>query len=1273
MVLASLGAPRAGYYVIQDVCEMPERVDAGLLQRAWRFIAARHAALRTAIRVREGQPLGIELPEPPNVPWRELDGMALKEFLAKDRAAGFDFDSGPPMRFAILRTASDATTIVWTSHHALLDARSYTIVWGEWLEIYDSLVKGEEVAKRAPDVSRAPVIPDPGRAGEFWREYFDGVVETTDYIVDRLKPDTPPAEPVGRHTVQLSEERTRELHEFARDCGVTLNTMVQAAWAQALSRYSGRGDVVFGVTRSGRTPGSDDNAVGFFLNTLPLRVRMDSKAGTESWLKGIRKQWTALRDWDRTPLDAIQKWPGLPAGTPLFDSVLNYEHEPPIETLRRKEARWAGRTLERHQRTDGALTLAAYGSPTLTLQAIYDTKFFCAETINALLPDLRCFPNIAEDARPDFSPEPLSPLCAHELFEHQAARTPQHPALEFPGGALSYDELNRSANRLAWHLRDRGIGPEDRVAVCMHASPHAITAILAILKAGAAFVPIDPAFPGDRRAAMLATAQPKLVIDSLDGMKPDFEHQPDANLAVAAHLENAAYAIFTSGSTGTPKAVVVTHGGLANHTFHAPAIYGIDSTDRRLQFANVASDVFVAEIFNYLTYGATLVLGWDRANTSIRDFLDFLDRRRISITGLPSAWWHEWVAAIEHGNTFRPTALRAVIAGMEKINPAAYRSWKRTLGSSIRLFNAYGPTETSLTATIYEAGSSDWEREAFVPVGKPIPNTTVHVLDRFGRPVPAGVKGELFIGGLGVARGYLNAPEPAADRFLPDPFSRRRDARLYKTGDLGFQLPDGNLVFLGRRDRQVKVRGFRIELEEIETALAAHPAVKHCAVITLGEEGKRRVAAYFEPRDTAPSISDLHSHLSRRLPAHMIPQAFYLLSQTPLTPAGKIDYSGLPSATAVPLGDSAAYQAPTTATEKRLAEIWIEVLGASNAATPIGVADNLFERGASSLDTARLITMVEAQFGKLVEASSIWRAPTLGRMAALLDGASPAYEDAGAVVALQPKGSRPPFFCFPGADDNPYYFLALARSVDPDQPFYIVRDPRPSEERAIFLVEEAAGRFIEAIREVRPEGPYVVGGHCYGGIVAFEVARQLIALGERVTKVVMFEVAAPGYPKIVRHLPEYGKHALSILAGNRRVTAAEARGHLRVVAKVLRRRAETFQRRMLLRAGLKRVVEKRDNPKFHPNTQAGRTYAPKPIDCNVVQFIAADERHSTQILDDPRLGWREFTRGEFSALPTPGIAAEIFKQPHVRALASALSNLLAPGVEKARAHVSSHR
>jgi amino acid adenylation domain-containing protein len=1252
MVLASRQAPRSGLYVIQDVCESVQDLDMELLKSAWRSVAQRHPALRAGFVTAAGSELWQRVNEEPEISWQELDWTAvaphekphrLAAFLRRDRERGFEFDAGIPMRFALLRMPEHSGILIWTVHHALLDGRSLAIVWREWFAFYDALPRGEQIrlADAAPFRAHVEWLQRQDLAGaeQYWRQRYAGISETAESVADRLRRPANGPDGFGKEGVCLSAEETSALWDFASRHGITVNNLVQGAWAVLLSRYSGRPDVVFGVTRAGRhsSLANGGEMVGLLINTLPFRIAVDPGAALAPWLRQIGEQWAGLRQYEHTPLERIREWSGLPPGMPLFDSILVYDHERSPESLRKLGGSWLARTLRRTQRTDVALTLVAYGRPCVSLEIVYDGRLFARETaagmarhLHTLLRSFAAQPDaplaalkmlaapeeawlLSELNRTEVSFE--KDQCVHRFFERQAEQVPEEAALESEGGATCYGELNRRASRLARFLGGRGAGPEDLIAICMGRHPEAVVSVMAVLKAGAAFLPLDPSLPPGRLARMLEDARPKLVlvrddggpdltssgreVVNLDRLRCEIARLPSENLPGVAMPGNAAYAMYTSGSTGTPKAVVVTHGALLNHTLAASRAYGITRGDRRLQFASPGSDVFVAEVFNYLCNGATLVFCPDTRGVSVAEFLRALDELRITVTGVPSSWWNEWVAAISDGAWVPPPALRAVITGMERVSPAAFLRWRQIIGSRVRLFNAYGPTETCPTATIYEAGTSEWERGPFVPIGKPIANLRAYVLDSGGNPVPAGIPGELYIGGDGLARGYLNAPDLTAERFVPDPFRAAPGKRLYRTGDRVFRLPDGNLAFLGRLDRQVKIRGFRVELDEVEAVLSQHLAVGQCAVVDRGREGREKLVAYVAPAGGQTlDPGDLRLHVCRSLPEHMVPAAFVILRELPKTFSGKVDRLSLPEYTPEPPLLERARREPATEVEKRLAGLWQRVLDIPRAWT----TDNFFLSGGDSLRAAELLTLINREFSLELPMAALLRAPTIAGLASALDGhesqAAPAASDA--VLSFNENGARVPLFCISSVGEDPHRFRHVATHLGPDQPLFALAGSDGGSER-LQDIEETARRACQAIRRIRPRGPYLLGGYCFGGIVAFETARQLVSMGEEVPLVALFDVPAPGYRRFLRR----------------------------------------FGRRARSRGPAPHVL--------------------KPVAVPLVHFMSRDGSIDTRIqrlLADPRLGWRDLCEKPVQIVRVGGSHATLLDEPHAAQIAAGLEALL---------------
>ena len=1258
MVLASLRGPRSGVFLLQDVCELAEPADLARLRAAWRITARRHEALRTRIEMsRRGEPRQVVADVEPDA-WRELDwsGLtaeaaqtALADFLQADRARGFRFEDGVPMRFVLIRRAGDRSTIVWTLHHALLDARSLAIVWQEWLADYEGRMPCEP--STTPD--REDAFDEEG-AERYWRACLAGVLPAAGTLTDRLRGGPRDKSGPARAVFCFGEDETRAIHEYAGRQGLTGHTLVQGAWALLLSRYSGREDVVFGVTRAGRR--RTDRRVGLFINTLPLRVQADQAARSSDWLREVRAAWEAQREFHGTPLELACHWGGLPAGAAPFDSVLVYEHSSPEEFFRQLGGAWAGRKFRRLQRTDSTLTVVTYGGHLFRLEIVYDPRLFHETTAcgmalhlgtmirgfiekpDGLLRDVA----MAGDAERrwllgtvnETESELPSEARAHQLIERQAQRTPDATALEWPEGRMSYQELNRRANHGARALREAGTVPEDLIGVCLARSPDAVVAILAVLKAGAAFLPLRPDLPLERLVGKVADARPKLVIlapedreklESLGLRVLSLPTEPEGaapDSPCAGTPEQTAYVIYTSGSTGRPKAVALTHRALVNHSVAAARAFGITETDRRLQFASMGTDVFVAEVFNYLSRGATLVFCLDAEGNSLSEVLRLLESRGITIAGVPATWWKEWVAALPSG-TGLPATLRAVIVGMERVNPEAFASWRRITGAGVRWFNAYGPTETSPTATIYEAGSSSWEAAGFVPIGRPIANMRAYVLDGSGSPVPAGVTGELYLGGAGVARGYLNRPEETAGRFLADPFSGKAGDRMYRTGDMVFRLPDGNLVFAGRVDRQVKIRGFRIELEEIEAVLGGHEAIRQCAATVSGGEGRERLTAFFTPAgENAPEAEALRTYLAQRLPEHMLPAALVPLRAMPLTPSGKIDRQALPAPDGIAAPAAPGEREPATLTEKFLAELWREALDTERA----GVTDHFFELGGDSLAATRLILLLEKYFGQEVPLAALVRAPTPAAMAGFLSGARGTVEAEGAFFKLQTRGRRHPFVSIATTPAGPFCYREFAEHLGADQPFFVL----PQTVAAGNLGESVSRLATDACAAILanlPKGPRVLGGYCLGGIVAYETAQRLAAMGEEIRLVVLFDAPAPGYPKLRRSGKNYWRRLRNVMSGEGAVEPWEIVRHVGHWSKLLRR-------------STMRVYE------------PGRSLFP------VIQFVAREEQVSSVVLEDPRYGWRDLCEGGLEIFDVQAGHENLFHGEAARQMAGLLREAL---------------
>ncbi|MEL7144094.1 MAG: amino acid adenylation domain-containing protein, partial [Cyanobacteria bacterium J06573_11] len=728
--------------------------------------------------------------------------------------------------------------------------------------------------------------------------------------------------------------------------------------------------------------------------------------------------------------------------------------------------------------------------------------------------------------------KPAEPACIHQLFEAQVQKTPNAIALIHQNQSLTYQQLNEQANQLAHHLTTLGIGPDSLVGLCLNRSLDMFIGLFAILKSGGAYVPLDPTYPSERLAMMVEDARPHAIITvkSVRASLPDIDipliyldaaqrpaeiNNNHAATDVADH--NLAYVIYTSGSTGKPKGVMIEHRALVNFVKAAIAQYQITPQDRVLQFASLNFDAAVEEIFPALCTGATLVLRTDEMLSSPSHFITECDQLGLTVLDLPTAYWHQLATELPNTNSSLPSALRLIIIGGEAAQPEQLQNWQswvqkaQSFPSQTQptILNTYGPTEATVVATTYPLSTAT---ATDIPIGKPLPHTQTYVLDRALQPVPIGIPGELYIGGDSLARGYLNRPNLTSERFIKHPFSSKPQDRLYKTGDLVSWLPSGNLKFLGRQDDQVKIRGFRIELGEIETALAQHPAIEQSIVITREDTpGDKRLVSYItlHTTDTITLTNQaLRAFLQQQLPSYMVPSAFVQLSAFPLTPNNKIDRKALPAPTLKDLRDNDHFTAPRSELEQQLAHIWCDLL----ALEKISIHDNFFDLGGHSLLAAQAIARIQTTCQITLPLAALFETPTVAALSVQCQlssqlSAQPsdatsestsetslaAQDDKDNLLVLLQQGStEQPLFLIHEADGDISLYGHLASSLGNNRAIYAVKPrARNGFPMAYSRIEDIAADYRQQIQSVQPHGPYLLGGLCIGGVLAFEIALQL--------------------------------------------------------------------------------------------------------------------------------------------------------------------------------------
>jgi amino acid adenylation domain-containing protein len=1150
--------PDSALYNVPRTMRLAGVLDVGALQAALAEVVRRHEVLRTQIGTDAGVPVQLILPSMDvALPVEDLSALPGSERRVRalqrateEAAAPFDLAHGPLLRARLLRLASDEHWLLLTLHHIVTDGWSSTVLGREISQLYAANLSG----------AASPLPPLPIQYADFavWqRDWLTGDALARQLAYWRptlanlppleLPTDRPRPAVAGAHgdrvRFTIDAALTRAIKDLARREGATLFMTLAAAFQVLLHRYSGQDDFAIGVPTAGRGKPELDPLIGFFVNTLVLRADLAGEPTFRALLGRVRQHALDAYAHQDLPFEKLveELAPARDLSrNPLFQVLFALQNTAPVE--------WNLPGLE-VESVDGVHIDAAKFDLTVSITEVdgvlrarfgYATAMFDAATIErmcaqyaALLASVIAAPDTpigrlpmqtaAERARVvvewnrTAAPYPHD-TSLHRLFETVAARTPEAIAIVDGGETLTYAELDARANRLAHAIAARDLGAERAVGVCFERGAALVVAMLACAKAGAAYVPLDPELPPQRIALLLRDAGVRMIVTTTAALArlpasgfdvlctardaAAIASLPATRLGIDGDGSTIAYVMYTSGSSGTPKGVAIPHRAVARLVCGTDYIE-LGPDDVVAHVANPAFDAATFEIWGALVNGARICVIPRLVALAPAELATALARHRVTTLFLTTALFN--LMARERPAAFRHC--RTVLFGGEAVEPR-WVAEVLAAGAPQRLLHVYGPTETTTFATAQrvDAVAAD---AVTIPIGRPIANTEAYVLDRYRDAVAVGVPGELCIGGPGLARGYLGNPELTAERFVAHPFSAEPGARLYRTGDRVRHRGDGAIEFLGRFDRQVKLRGHRIEPAEIESALTRLPQVRDAAVVLHGTVADdRRLTAYVVAAPGADADANvLWRELRVSLPEYMVPTAIVFLQAIPLTPNGKVDRAVLPDPTDLSQMRTGWRIPPQTLLHSTIATIWEEILGIKE----VGVRDNFFDIGGHSLLAAQMIDRVNQACGASLPLTTLFAEATIEHLSNVLMGT--VTGTASPIVTVNAGGTRPPMFFLHGDFvGGGFYCRRLGLALGADQPFYAVHPHGLDQPQVPPTIEAMAADRVQAIRAVRPHGPYLLGGHCNGAFVALEIARQLLAAGESVPLVVLIDARAPWKP-----------------------------------------------------------------------------------------------------------------------------------------------------------------
>jgi amino acid adenylation domain-containing protein len=1296
--------PDVPVYNESEAVLLTGNLNIAALEKAFNVIIGRHEALRSTIEVIDGAPNAIIHQDWP-LHFREFDlshltpakrQSELDRLLIDEPRIPYSLETAPGIRISLICLSEREHVLILNMHHIICDWASEGIIWRELSAAYHSFLKGEPANLPALPIShRDYAVWNENRLNEvdfsqdlaFWEENLKDVPTLLEIPTDRPRPATM-SHKGKRQRRKLNSNLTEALRTSSRQERTSLLTIFAAALDIVLYRYTGTDDILLGLPIGDRDLPELQSTIGFLLHTHVLRTALSSDITFRELLSRVQKGVLDLYAHRAVPFDQVVRKlqpERNPSHSPLFQVVLNWrDRDQQLDFIGLE-----GLAVESLMASADTCKFDLFFFVTDTgneiwLELEYNTDLFDHDRISRLLGHYQTvleavvadpcttvgeIPLLTTDeykqvvfdwnhTQADFPEE----QCVDQLIEKQIGRVPDKIAVSCGEERLTYRQLGDRINQLAGYLQQSGVKRNDLVAICVERSVDMIIGLLGIMRAGAAYLPLDPTFPPERLAFMLQDAQPLILLTqerlrallpksealvvALDAL-PSSTGIPPAT-AAKHEPDDLAYVLYTSGSTGTPKGVQIPHRALANFILSMQREPGITANDTLLAITTLSFDIAGLELYLPLTVGAHLVIASNEAARDGKQLLALMKSAETTIMQATPVTWRMLLDAGWHGDQNL-----IVLCGGE--------SWSSELAMQLlsrckSLWNMYGPTETTIWSAV-----SRVQAKGHVLIGQPIANTSLYILDHCNQPAAVGIPGELHIGGRGLALGYLGLPELTGQRFIPHPFSAH-DEKLYKTGDLVRRLADGSIEFLRRLDHQIKLRGFRIELGEIESMVERQPGIKQC-VVTLQEfdQDDRRLAAYIvqDNQHKAPAIDELRNTLKQQLPAYMVPSTFSVLNSMPLTANGKIDRKVLSVSTVTARSGSAAVASPRDAIESTLVQIWEKLLQVH----PVGIRSNFFDLGGYSMLVFRLFAEVNKTYHSSLPIATIFTARTIEQLAEVIRGR--AFEQAtiqpgsrnsvehSAIVPIQSYGSSAPLFIVHGVQGHIVGFQQIATLLGSDQPVYGVQaQTNISGEAGLLRLEDQAAYYVSNIRSIQPQGPYRLLGYCFGGLVALEIAQQLHALGQEVELLGLLDSHNRDYIILEAHQDgstaiRFGDHIERFLTSFRRLSLFK---QIIFIPEKLIIRVKRWSYKSAHRIGFRSV------PSFMKSTEeilkvAADQYRPKPWHGRLTLFRTALQPDARLPWD---LGWAPLAKEGVEVCDLPGDHWTIFREPNIFVLAKQL-------------------